>query len=136
MQAGEYSSSYETTTWGDPMDAILQGMRELMFRSAVVEGPYSGATLKATRGTMTVQRQTYKTDHKFLGLGVATMILGLLGVIPLFWRMWQLEEPATLNPTEIAVSSAQGKLVILKDGASPAGTEHSKIPLVQNQRQH
>lgn len=136
MQMGEYSASYETTTWGDPMDVILQGMRELMFRSAVMEGPYSGATLKATRGTMTGQRQTYKTDYKFLGLGVATVIAGLLGIIPLFWRMWQLKEPATLNPTKIAVSSAQGKLEILKDGVSLADTEYSKILLVQSQRQN
>ncbi|KAI5812855.1 hypothetical protein BZA77DRAFT_390373 [Pyronema omphalodes] len=135
MQAGNNPASYEQMTWGNPMDAILQGMRELMFRSAVAEGPYSGAKLKASRGTMTLQRQVYKTDHTFLGLGVTAVILGVLGVIPLFWRMWQLDEPATLNPTTIAVSSAQGKLCILKSDGSPVGTESSKIPLMQIQPQ-
>ncbi|KAI5812866.1 hypothetical protein BZA77DRAFT_374826 [Pyronema omphalodes] len=135
MQAGERPSDYELMTWGNPMDAILQGMRELMFRSAVAEGPYSGAKLKASRGTMSLQRQIYKTDHTFLGLGVTAVILGVLGVIPLFWRMWQLDEPATLNPTTIAVSSAQGKLCILKGEGSLAGTEYSQIPLMQIQQQ-
>ncbi|KAF8249175.1 hypothetical protein K440DRAFT_641529 [Wilcoxina mikolae CBS 423.85] len=102
-------------TWGDPMDTILEGMRELMFRAAVAEGRNSNAAVKVSRGQMSSQRQIYRTEYRFLAIGVATVCVGLLGVLPLFWRIWQLKEAATLNPTQVVVASVEGKLDILRN---------------------
>lgn len=112
-------------TWGDPMDTILEGMRELMFRAAIVKGR-SQATAKISRGQMSSQRQIYRTDYHFLAIGVATVCIGLFGVLPLFWRMWQLKEGVTLNPTQIVVSSAEGKLDILQDHGAAGDMQSAK----------
>lgn len=110
---GSGDMDFVQMTWGDPMATILEGMRELMFRSAMAEAN-STLPAKVSSGTMTSQRQIYQTEFMFMALGLASVALGFLGVLPLFWKMWQVKEDVTLSPIEVIEAWVGGKLDFLK----------------------
>lgn len=100
-------------TWSDPTEVIIQGMRELMFRSAIVMGDSSNPP-SVSRGSMVGNQQIYKTDFLFMGLGVGAIVIGILGMIPLLWGGWALREDVSLDPicamkwaTELANNAKQ-----------------------------
>lgn len=46
--------------------------------------------------------QVYVSNYAFLAVGVAVMLLALIGVMPLFYGFWDLGRDVTLSPIETA----------------------------------
>lgn len=89
-----------STTWADPTDYILNGIREVMFRSAI-EFNDNLQPVKVTAENI-LDVLEYKTNMLFLALGVAASVIGCLGVLPLMWGFWRLDEDVNLNPSRCA----------------------------------
>jgi hypothetical protein len=89
-------------TWGNPTEIMIQGIRELMFRSAIATGN-SSLPPSVSTGTVNSFRQAYKTDFLFMGLGVAAIMIGIFGTIPLLWDGWVLQEDVDLDPIRVVV---------------------------------
>ena len=94
-------------TFDDPMDDMLAGARELMFRSAVSAGWFNNSYRQPISATETVAQNVYKSQYLFFGLaimlfGLAIMLfgLGILFVTMTFNGYWQLGRRVTLSPIE------------------------------------
>ena len=89
-------------TFNDPMDDMLAGARELMFRSAVSAGSFNSSYRQAISATETGAQNVYKSQYLFLGLATMLSGLGILFVTMTFNGFWQLGRRVTLSPIETA----------------------------------
>ena len=111
QQDGELATAYvrynqATPTcdmmFDDPMDDMLAGARELMFRSAVSAGSFNSSYRQAISAVETGAQNVYKSQYLFLGLATMLSGLGILFVTMTFNGFWQLGRRVTLSPIETA----------------------------------
>ncbi|TKA63462.1 hypothetical protein B0A49_09920 [Cryomyces minteri] len=89
----------------DPATTTIKtSLDEILFRTslhAAMDG--HPATVQQLTGTnQMAYRQYYKSDYRWLGGAVASMLLAILGIAPSYYGFWQLGRRVTLGPFEIA----------------------------------
>lgn len=109
-KAGEY-------TWTDPTDVFIEGMRELLFRTAIAasatDWDFVTAGNTTAKTNMTGAQQTVKaTDHSYravydsnyayLGGAVFVMLAAIASTSTILYGWWQLPRAFTLGPFEVA----------------------------------
>ena len=105
--AGPYSAypSPVDMSWNDPMDDMINTMREIAFRTAL-RAVADNQTLANSTQNVTysgVANQTiYVTDYKFLYLGAVVSLFGILAAIPTFWGWWEDGREVSMSPIEVA----------------------------------
>jgi hypothetical protein len=101
---GSYPSAVNMS-WHDPMDDMINIMREIAFRTAL-HAAADNRTLANSTQTVPfsgAENQTiYVTDYRFLILGVAISLLGILAVVPTFWGCWEDGREVSMSPLEVA----------------------------------
>jgi len=95
----------ENLRWADPMEDMINGMREIAFRSAldvatrnltfpesVQRVPYTGSQPETV----------YTSNYRYMASALIVSLLGVLAVIPTFRGWWELGRKVTLSPLEVA----------------------------------
>lgn len=105
-----------STFWSDPTDDILNGFRELSFRTSLYaaadtsldhteigsdKGMRSNQTVAYTGYTI---QALYLMDWRFMVGGLFVSLLAALSVLPLFYGFWDLGREVSMNPFEIAMA--------------------------------
>lgn len=105
--AGTDSFTDCNLTFEDPMDDIINNIREIAFRMSAQEGADRAAS-NSTSFAQTVAytgdttRVIYAVNTQNLILGVIISLAGPLAVLPLFWGWWNLGRTFSMSPLEIA----------------------------------
>ena len=103
MTRNPNSASY--VTFNDPLDIILDAVRELSFRASLQAGK-DNATITNAGQTVAyngyVERAIYVTDYRYMSIAVAIGVLGSFAVGSTFWGWWRLGRDFSLNPLEVA----------------------------------
>lgn len=76
----------------------------------------------------------YRTHYLFVGLGLASMLLCILLILPSFWRYGELGRPVTLGPMEIASAFRAPMLETGVSGEKAAGNLDELIKQVGDRR--
>jgi hypothetical protein len=115
-----FASSNITTdrcdyTWENPIDTILQSLNQIMLRAALQAGrdypngisTGEDATTHPTKQNITaLQTQTqiiYRTNHMFMILALALMLVSILAVLPVYAGFWRLSRKMlSFNPVHVA----------------------------------
>lgn len=121
--AGTDPNKWVNNTFSSPMDALLSGIRNIMFRSslAIVQQNIAdyvmtdpgGPTMDILSTIVPVQNFTmpgqyveyqtvYKTNRVILSIAVSLMFCALMAILPLYWGFWRLGRKVTLSPFEVA----------------------------------
>lgn len=101
--------------WRDPTNDILNGLHELMFRTAVKTANAADSVLiqnaqgnrtfdmkHSVHATQTAVQNVFMSHYGYLVGALAVMTLGVLTVIPTFHGWWKLGRSMTLSPMETA----------------------------------
>ncbi|KAJ9610455.1 hypothetical protein H2200_005232 [Cladophialophora chaetospira] len=109
LTAAQYSTSANTssgfnTVWTDPTDDMIDGMREIAFRTGLQIGKNTSYPNSVQQVQYTGQHQqtVYRTDHRFTVAAAAVSILGIAAVLPTFSGFTRLGRGMTLSPLEVA----------------------------------
>ncbi|KAI9729176.1 MAG: hypothetical protein M1834_007083 [Cirrosporium novae-zelandiae] len=103
---GEFSTFYAyNMTWRDPMDDMVNAMRQIAFRTA----------LRAAADNLTLENSTqvteyqgnemftgYSSDYTYIALAVIVTLLGVIAIMPTYWGWWELGRETSMSPVEIA----------------------------------
>ncbi|KAF2130903.1 hypothetical protein P153DRAFT_287946 [Dothidotthia symphoricarpi CBS 119687] len=101
------SVNLSNITFGDPMDYMLDTMREIAFRTSVRAGKdqdsynVTNAEQKVAY-TGTATRSVYVTDFGYMAGAAAVSILSVLAVGLTFYGWWELGNNVSLSPLDIA----------------------------------
>lgn len=105
-----------SSSWSDPTDDILNGLRELSFRTSIYaatdpsldhtgvdsdQGMRSNQTVSYTGHTI---QALYLMDWRYMVGGLVVSLLAALSVLPLFYGFWNLDREVSMNPFEIAMA--------------------------------
>lgn len=92
--------------FGDPMDIILDGIREIAFRASLKAGKEEDKNITQADQQVTytgfVTRNIFVTEYLYLGIAVTINLIGFLAVGSTFWGWWSLGRNFSFNPLEIA----------------------------------
>lgn len=103
-------------SWSDPTDDILDGLRELSFRTSLyaatdtsldhagvdsAQGMLSNQTVAYTGHTI---QALYSMDWRYMVGGLIVSLLAAFSVLPLFYGFWNLGREVSMNPFEIAMA--------------------------------
>lgn len=92
-------------TWRDPMDDMINSMREIAFRSSLLiardNTTYPNAT-QLVSSRMQTPRTVYTANYRYMAAAVALSLLGVIAVIPTYHGFWELGGPVSMSPLEIA----------------------------------
>lgn len=91
-------------TFNDPMDLMLDAIREIAFRASLKAGIENATTTDASQVMAYVGHRTYsiyRTDYLFLGLAVALSLVGVATTAGTFHGWWQLGRNVSMNPFEL-----------------------------------
>lgn len=92
-------------TWRNPMEDMINSMREIAFRTAL-QIAADNSSFVGARQTVPFQEELpktiYITNFDFLIAAVVVSLVGVISVIPTYWKFWELGRPMTLSPVEIA----------------------------------
>lgn len=92
-------------SWNDPMDDMINTIREIAFRTALYAAS-SNQTLANSTQTVSflgAENQTiYVTDYRYLMLGAVVSLLGIIAVVPTFWGWWENGREVSMSPLEVA----------------------------------
>jgi hypothetical protein len=86
--------------WTDPTPGIIDGIRELIFRTAIAAT--NTTTQQIFPATDTVALTVYVSHYGYLAAALIVMFLGVCLVFPIFVGWWQLGRKVSLSPMEIA----------------------------------
>ena len=89
-----------TTTWSDPLPDILDGLQEMMLRSAISLS--NSTTTQVVSGTVTRTRTRYVSNFRYLGGALVLMLVSTFIVLPLFVGWWHFSRSMSLSPIETA----------------------------------
>jgi hypothetical protein len=93
---GAYNDSFH-----DPMDSMLDKMREIAFRTAVRAGSDLGDVREvASIGSST--RPIYVTDFRYMAAATVLSIASILAISLTFYGWWELGRSVSLGPLDIA----------------------------------
>ena len=127
-------------SYEDPLDDVLKGARELLFRTAIAAANLSNVQ-HVTAQQITIEAR-YESHYDFLAGGVLVTVLAMLLVSFLFQGYWVLGRSSTMSPIEIAKAFKIPRLSI-RLNCTPAtpSTVHSRhmltgicsAPLMRNE---
>lgn len=88
------------TTWSDPLPDILNGLQEMMLRSAVALS--NSTTSQAVKASVTRTRTRYVSDYRYLAGALALMLANTFIIFPLFTGWRRFNHSVSLSPIETA----------------------------------
>lgn len=92
-------------TWRDPMEDMINSMREIAFRTslriAADNTSYPNAS-QIVPFTGETPKTIYTSNYAYMTGAVVVSLFGILFVIPTFYGFWELGRPVSLSPLEIA----------------------------------
>lgn len=99
-----YAGQNCTVGWKNPMEDILTGARELMFRTSLAIPSYNAsfASTQTSQATQVQKRAVFDSNYAYLGGAVAVTIIALLSVTCVFKGYSELGRSISLSPIEIA----------------------------------
>ncbi|KAF2454217.1 hypothetical protein BDY21DRAFT_107255 [Lineolata rhizophorae] len=124
--SGSYDSGNCSISWTNPMQDILDSMRELAFRCSISAGAVEDPQYFFPNGTLytaipeddwhpivsnwtqhvsyegKVSFAAYRTNFDFLAAAISVSLMGVFAVAPLYWAWWELGHRASLNPLDVA----------------------------------
>jgi hypothetical protein len=94
-------------SWGDPTDDTINTTREIVFRTALQAAADNQTSVNSTQTIhfSGAENQTmYITDNRFLTLGVAISLFGILAVAPTFkfWGWWEDGQDVSMSTLRVA----------------------------------
>ncbi|KAH7070204.1 hypothetical protein FB567DRAFT_564734 [Paraphoma chrysanthemicola] len=92
-------------TFSDPMNGMLDTMREIAFRTAVRAGKDYANVTNSTQDVQYTGRSThsiYNTDFRYMAAAVVVSILSVIAISITFYGWWELGRTVSLSPLEIA----------------------------------
>ncbi|ERF74166.1 hypothetical protein EPUS_03356 [Endocarpon pusillum Z07020] len=92
-------------TFHDPMDTMLDAMREIAFRAALQAGKNNVTVTNAQQSVPFTGHDThtiYTMDTKYMVLGALVSLMGVVSVGATFYGWWQLGRKVSMSPLEIA----------------------------------
>ena len=110
----------------DPMDRMLDALREITFRTAVIAGK-NADTHNITNAVQQVEYQGYElqsiyiTDWKFMAIAALLSCSSIIAVGATFYGWWELGRPFSMGPLELA-SAFEAPL--LKAACEDAGLDN------------
>ncbi|KAH8632793.1 hypothetical protein IG631_11427 [Alternaria alternata] len=122
-------------TCQDPMDRMLDALREITFRTAVIAGK-NADTRNITNADQQMEYQGYElqsiyiTDWKFMAIAALLSFSSIIAVGATFYGWWELGRPFSMGPLELA-SAFEAPL--LKAAGEDAGLGNNTVrePRVQ-----
>jgi hypothetical protein len=112
--------SYTNMSWNDPMDDMINSMREIALRTSIAAA--SNTSLAGSvqsvpyKGTST--QIVYVTNYHYTIIAAAVSFLGILAVIPTFWGWWEDGRKVSMSPLEIAKAFDTPLLSIIDGNAT------------------
>lgn len=92
-------------TWSDPMEDMINSMREVAFRTslqiAADNTSYANARQNVPSRNET-PKTVYTANYSYMASAVALSLLGVVAVIPTYSGFWKLGRPVSLSPLEVA----------------------------------
>lgn len=91
-------------TFKDPMNDILEAVRDLMFRTAIAAANNS-ANSSDTQQVMAQETLTipvYESQYLFLGLAIMCSAAGCLAIFLIILRWWSIGRTVSMSPVETA----------------------------------
>ncbi|KAH8657196.1 hypothetical protein BGZ60DRAFT_142053 [Tricladium varicosporioides] len=101
---GETGGSW-TGGWSDPMDDMINSMREIAFRAAIQAATDNSSLPDSNQTSLaagTLLYNTYTTDRGYMIAGAVVGIFGALSVLPLYRGWSQFGRKFSMSPLEIA----------------------------------
>ena len=89
----------------DPMEDMINGMREIAFRSALNVAQYNLTFPNSTRDYVYTGSQPetiYVSNYRYMAAAMVVSLAGVLAVIPTYRGWWRLGRKVTLSPLEVA----------------------------------
>jgi hypothetical protein len=102
-----------TTTWSDPLPDILDGLEEMMLRSAISLS--NSTTTQVVSGTAARTRTRYVSNFRYLGGALVLMLVSTFIVLPLFMGWRHFSRSMSLSPIETAKAFGAP---VLEEGSS------------------
>jgi hypothetical protein len=112
LQANQYLKAYPNGTyptytemsWTDPMDDMINAMREIAFRTSIAAASNTSlaGSVQSVPYKGTSSQIVYVTNYTFTIIAAAVSFLGILTVIPTFWGWWEDGREVSMSPLEIA----------------------------------
>ena len=90
-----------TLFFSDPSNDLLQAVRELMFRTAILAANASTPPQRVM-AQETVTLPVYNTQYLYMGLAVLCTMLGWLAVFPVWNGWWSVGRATSMSPIETA----------------------------------
>ncbi|CAN9395449.1 unnamed protein product [Alternaria alternata] len=91
----------------DPMDQMLDALREITFRTAIHAGKDT-STHNVTNAVQSIEYRGYQlqsiyiTDPKYMVAAAILSVLGIIAVSATFYGWWELGRPFSMGPLELA----------------------------------
>lgn len=101
---GEAGGSW-TGGWSDPMDDMINNIREIAFRTAIQAAAENSSLSDSTQtslATGTFLYNTYATDRGYMIASTMVGLFGALSVLPLYRGWSQFGRKFSMSPLEVA----------------------------------
>lgn len=99
------SAPSDNLTWNDPMDYMLNTLRELSFRTALRAGSDNASYTKAIQAvpyTGVNSHTIYRTNTGYMIVALLVSLSGVVAVSVTYYGWWQLGRSVSMSPFEIA----------------------------------
>ena len=122
-----------TITFHDPMETMLDAMREIAFRASLQAGKDNVTVTDAQQSVLYTGHNThtiYVTDTIYMVVGALVSLIGVVAVGATLYGWWQLGRNVSMSPLEIAKAF---DAPLLRDMGS--NVSHDQIPTcIKSQR--
>ena len=118
------NSSTDSAGFNDPMDLMIDTMREVAFRASVKAGKENATITNASQTvphTGSTISSIYRTNCRFLTVAVVISLVGMISVGAAFNGWWQLGPHMSMSPLEIA-KAFDAPLLVEMGSDVPSGT--------------
>ncbi|KAJ9661889.1 hypothetical protein H2198_001641 [Neophaeococcomyces mojaviensis] len=103
--SGNYYYLDTNITWRDPMEDMINSMREIAFRTSLQIAADNTSYPNASQIVPFIgetPKTVYTTNYNYMAGAVLVSFLGVIFVIPTFHGFWELGRPVSFSPLEIA----------------------------------
>ncbi|KAL9047792.1 MAG: hypothetical protein Q9162_007948 [Coniocarpon cinnabarinum] len=87
-------------TFSDPMQELLAGAREMIFRTAIAAA--NGTNVQTMTANQTLQQTVYHSDYRYFAGAAAVSLVAILIVLGTFNGFWMIGRQVSMSPVEIA----------------------------------